>query len=90
MDGQPLKKFGSQGQQKSFLIALRLSQYDYLAKATKTKPMLLLDDVFDKLDDERIERLTDLLKRFGKIWSSIYHRCSKRKDIFAFERQVQC
>ena len=71
MDGQPLKKFGSQGQQKSFLIALRLSQYDYLAKATKTKPMLLLDDVFDKLDDERIERLTDLLSdsvRFGQVF----------------------
>jgi DNA replication and repair protein RecF len=71
MDGQPLKKFGSQGQQKSFLIALRLSQYDYLAKATQTKPMLLLDDIFDKLDDERIGRLTDLLSdsaRFGQVF----------------------
>jgi DNA replication and repair protein RecF len=71
MDGQPLKKFGSQGQQKSFLIALRLSQYDYLAKVTQKKPLLLLDDVFDKLDDERIERLTALLTdsaRFGQVF----------------------
>ena len=71
MDGQPLKKFGSQGQQKSFLIALRLSQYDYLAKVTQKKPMLLLDDVFDKLDDERVERITKLLTdtaRFGQVF----------------------
>ena len=71
MDDQGLKKFGSQGQQKSFLIALRLSQYDYLAKETQKKPILLLDDVFDKLDDERIERLTRLLTdsaRFGQVF----------------------
>ena len=71
MDGEPLKKFGSQGQQKSFLIALRLSQYDYLAKVTQIKPILLLDDIFDKLDDERVERLTALLNdssRFGQVF----------------------
>jgi|TARA_B110000503_G_scaffold143711_1_gene247405 DNA replication and repair protein RecF len=71
MDGLPLKRFGSQGQQKSFLISLRLSQYDYLAHETQKKPLLLLDDIFDKLDDDRIARLTALLtnqKRFGQVF----------------------
>jgi DNA replication and repair protein RecF len=71
MNDQPLKKFGSQGQQKSFLISLRLSQFDYLSKMMGTKPILLLDDVFEKLDDNRIQKLTDLLSndgRFGQVF----------------------
>ena len=48
----PIKKFGSQGQQKSFLIALRL-QLAYIEQATGVKPILLLDDIFDKIDDKR-------------------------------------
>lgn len=54
---KPLKRHGSQGQQKSFLIALKLAQYDLLADQKKLKPVLLLDDVFDKLDDERMLKL---------------------------------
>ena len=53
----PIKKFGSQGQQKSFLIALRLSQLAYIEKATGVKPILLLDDIFDKIDDKRVQAL---------------------------------
>tara|TARA_B100000963_G_scaffold335823_2_gene330318 strand:- start:1714 stop:2847 length:1134 start_codon:yes stop_codon:yes gene_type:complete len=52
-----IKKFGSQGQQKSFLIALRLSQLAYIEKATGVKPILLLDDIFDKIDDKRVQAL---------------------------------
>ncbi len=52
-----LKKYGSQGQQKSFVIALKLTQFHYLSELRKDRPVLLLDDIFDKLDRHRIERL---------------------------------
>ncbi|WP_247237061.1 DNA replication/repair protein RecF [Telluribacter sp. SYSU D00476] len=61
IDGVALKKFGSQGQQKSFVIALKLAQYALLADEKETKPMLLLDDIFDKLDDRRIHKLIELI-----------------------------
>lgn len=66
----PLKKFGSQGQQKSFLIALKLSQYAYLQKYKGFKPLLLLDDIFDKLDDRRIHKLMEMVSHhdFGQIF----------------------
>ena len=53
----PLKKFGSQGQQKTFVIALKLAQFDQLEARKGVKPILLLDDIFDKLDDRRIGKL---------------------------------
>lgn len=53
----PLKKFGSQGQQKTFVIALKLAQFDLLEVQKGIKPLLLLDDIFDKLDDKRIGKL---------------------------------
>ncbi len=65
----PLRKYGSQGQQKSFLIALKLAQYRLLAEHTGEKPILLLDDLFDKLDMRRVERLLRLVSGddFGQI-----------------------
>ena len=67
--GYPLRKYGSQGQQKSFLIALKLAQYCLLAEATGEKPILLLDDLFDKLDMGRVEKLLTLVgsEDFGQI-----------------------
>ncbi|HXI01063.1 MAG TPA: DNA replication/repair protein RecF [Sphingobacteriaceae bacterium] len=67
--GMPLKKFGSQGQAKSFLIALKLAQYTYLHKQKDFKPLLLLDDIFDKLDDNRTKKLMKMVsdKDFGQI-----------------------
>jgi DNA replication and repair protein RecF len=53
----PLKRFGSQGQQKSFLVALRLAQLAFIEEATGVKPILLLDDIFDKIDEKRVEAL---------------------------------
>ena len=53
MNEYPIKKTGSQGQQKSFLIALKLAQFDFMQKQMSFKPILLLDDIFDKLDDKR-------------------------------------
>lgn len=67
--GHPVKKFGSQGQQKSFLIALRLAQYEWLKRHLNTTPVLLLDDIFDKLDHTRVERLMQLVSDqfFGQV-----------------------
>lgn len=65
----PLKKFASQGQQKSFLIALKLAQYTFLAQQKGFKPLLLLDDIFDKLDEHRIKKLMQMVcdQGFGQI-----------------------
>jgi DNA replication and repair protein RecF len=67
--GLPIKKFGSQGQQKSFIIALRLAQYDWLQKQLHVQPVLLLDDIFDKLDQDRVKKLLELVsnKYFGQV-----------------------
>lgn len=66
----PLKKFGSQGQQKSFLIALKLAQFSIFFSHLNIKPILLLDDIFDKLDDGRIEKLMNLVAdhAFGQLF----------------------
>jgi len=66
----PLKKFGSQGQQKSFVVALKLAQFDTLANSKPRKPLLLLDDIFDKLDDRRIQRLVQMMseEHFGQVF----------------------
>lgn len=61
MGGYPLKKVGSQGQRKSFVIALKLAQYRYLTETLGTRPILLLDDVFDKLDATRGDNLIGLV-----------------------------
>jgi len=68
--GMAMKKFGSQGQQKSFLIALKLAQYSYLQKFKNFKPLLLLDDIFDKLDQNRIHKLMEMVSHhdFGQIF----------------------
>lgn len=65
-----LKKFGSQGQQKTFVIALKLAQFDQLQAEKKVKPILLLDDIFDKLDDNRIGKLIRLMDEgmFGQLF----------------------
>lgn len=70
--GYPLRKYGSQGQQKSFLIALKLAQYAILAEEQHERPILLLDDLFDKLDAGRVEQLLHLVSsdRFGQIFIS--------------------
>ena len=68
----PLKRVGSQGQQKTYLLAMKLGQALYLNQvhASKEKPILLLDDIFDKLDSERVERIVQLVsdERFGQIF----------------------
>lgn len=68
--GVALKKFGSQGQQKTFVVALKLAQFEQLTEAKGVKPILLLDDIFDKLDDRRIGKLIQRMDdgTFGQIF----------------------
>jgi DNA replication and repair protein RecF len=71
LDGHPMRREGSQGQQKSFVIALKLAQFDFLKNThAHTTPILLLDDIFDKLDAERVEKIVWLVaqERFGQIF----------------------
>jgi len=70
LDGYPIKRFGSQGQQKSFVVALKLAQFDYTRETKGFKPILLLDDVFDKLDDLRVQQLINLVSEhsFGQVF----------------------
>lgn len=70
IDGFILKKFASQGQLKSFILALKLSQYEFLKQLKQKKPILLLDDIFDKLDRSRVEQLINLLIEgdFGQVF----------------------
>ena len=74
--GHPLQRVGSQGQQKSFLIALKLASFEVLHQALGRKPILLLDDVFDKLDAQRVEGLVRMVndQRFGQIFISDTHQ----------------
>ena len=76
MDGQVVKKFASQGQLKSFLLALRLGQYELLRREKGFAPILLLDDIFDKLDELRVRQLLGLLiaRDFGQVFITDTHR----------------
>lgn len=71
----PIKKFGSQGQQKSFLIALKLAQFDFIKAQSGVNPILLLDDIFDKLDENRVAQIIKLVddENFGQLFISDTH-----------------
>ncbi len=70
LDDHLLKKFSSQGQQKSFVVSIRLAQFDFNCQKIGYKPLLLLDDIFDKLDDERVTKLVRLVSddHFGQVF----------------------
>ena len=66
----PLKRVGSQGQNKTYLIALKLSQFLFLKDSSRITPILLLDDIFDKIDANRVEQIIKLVSEdtFGQIF----------------------
>lgn len=70
LDGYPIKRVGSQGQNKSYLISLKLAQFDFLKRTHKLSPLLLLDDIFDKLDSKRVKQIVELVSNdtFGQIF----------------------
>jgi DNA replication and repair protein RecF len=63
INSNPLKKFGSQGQQKTYLIALKLAKFEYIKLKKNVNPVLLLDDIFDKLDDHRVGYILNLIEK---------------------------
>lgn len=75
MDTLPVKNFGSQGQQKSYVIALKLAQFEIVAQHKGQKPLLLLDDIFDRLDEKRITKLLQLVAEhtFGQLFITDSH-----------------
>ena len=75
MNGTLIKKTGSQGQQKSFLISLKLAQIKRIKELTGKNPILLLDDIFDKLDDNRVSQLISLINQenFGQMFITDTH-----------------
>lgn len=96
IEGMPIRKFGSQGQQKSMLLALKLAEALLIASEKEVKPILLLDDVFDRLDPERVENLLDLVDeaKFGQIFLTdsdnqkvlhILSRLKRKSDVFEVE-----
>ncbi|MDE5889763.1 MAG: DNA replication and repair protein RecF, partial [Bacteroidales bacterium] len=70
MDGHPIRRCGSQGQQKSFIVSLKFAQYEIMKHDYGFAPILLLDDVFDKLDMNRISNLLEMVSSndFGQIF----------------------
>jgi DNA replication and repair protein RecF len=72
LNGYPLKKTGSQGQQKTFLVTLKLAQFDFIKEMSQIRPILLLDDVFDKFDEQRVRQIIRLVSddHFGQIFIS--------------------
>jgi len=79
----PVKKFGSQGQQKSFVIAVKLAQFEYTKEEKGYKPILLFDDIFDKLDDHRVQQLIKLVSEnnFGQVFITDTQR-SRIENVF--------
>lgn len=88
IDKHPIKKYGSQGQQKSYLIALKLAQFQFVEKATGVRPVLLLDDIFDKIDDKRVANLMKLVSdgKFGQIFITDTHE-ERIPELF---REIEC
>jgi DNA replication and repair protein RecF len=82
MDDFPVKSLGSQGQQKSYLVALKLAKFDYIKRKAGFSPILLLDDIFDKFDADRVEQIIRLVgnHRFGQIFITDTHK-SRLHDI---------
>lgn len=76
IEGFPIKKFGSQGQQKSFLIALKLAQFEFVKKKSGENPILLLDDIFDRLDEDRVGKIVAMVNNddFGQLFISDTHQ----------------
>ncbi len=70
IDAYPIKKLGSQGQKKTYLVALKLAQFEFMKEISGMSPILLLDDIFDKLDRQRVEQIVKLVSndQFGQIF----------------------
>ena len=97
--GEPIKRFGSQGQQKSFIVALRLAQFSFTREIKGVRPLLLFDDIFDKLDESRVSQLMHLVSEedFGQVFvtdtdsrrlEGLFRSIPSECKIFTMERGV--
>lgn len=84
----PIKRVGSQGQNKSFLVSLKLAQFDFLKRASQITPLLLLDDIFDKLDAERVGQIISMVS--GDIFGQIFITDTNREHIDALLNAAGC
>ncbi len=91
MDEYPVKFLGSQGQQKSYLVALKLAKFDYIKKMAGFSPILLLDDIFDKFDSDRVEQIIRLVgnHRFGQIFITDTHQDRVRNILVSLETEYK-
>jgi DNA replication and repair protein RecF len=91
LNEMPIKKFGSQGQQKTYLLALKLAQADYIQQQVQIAPILLLDDIYDKLDVERVKKLASIAvgSNFGQVFITDAHPERSRELFEAFDAEVQ-
>ncbi len=89
LDTFSLKKYASQGQQKSFLLALKLAQFEFIKDQKNTKPLLLLDDVYDKLDEERFTKLLEMVSsdKFGQVFITDTH--ADRMNELLNQKQIE-
>ena len=96
LEGYPIKRVGSQGQNKTYLISLKLAQFDFLKRTHNLSPLLLLDDIFDKLDSNRVKKIVELVsgETFGQIFITdtnrehldlILHQLGQDATIFRVE-----
>ncbi len=92
LDDEQIKKQGSQGQQKSFIIALKFAQYDYIKRKLQISPIFLLDDIFDKLDKKRVTIISELVsdENFGQIFvtDTSYSRMPKILENINIENKI--
>ena len=90
MNELPVKSYGSQGQQKSYAIALKLAQFEILAARKQQKPLLLLDDIFDRLDEKRITQLMQLVanQTFGQVFLTDTHLDRTDQILASLSEQV--
>ena len=88
MDGYPIKKSGSQGQQKTFLVALKLANFDFIRRHGNIMPILLLDDIFDKFDARRVNHIIQLVA--GEQFGQIFITDTGREHIEGILQQTNC
>lgn len=89
LNGNSIKNYGSQGQKKSYLFSLKLAQYEYLKAKMKNSPILLLDDVFEKLDQQRMEALLSIIntETFGQVILTDTHE-HRVKEAFGSDSEL--
>ncbi len=86
LDDYPIKRVGSQGQNKTYLISLKLAQFDFLKRTHNLSPLLLLDDIFDKLDSNRVKKIVELVS--GDTFGQIFITDTNREHLDLILRQL--